>query len=144
MKAYQYKNLIYIPVYKNAATSHEILFGRTLNWTEILSETIDWNNSTVFAHISNPYLRHLRGTTQFLVQNNLESVVDDPRFERFLVSGYFDHHCYPLTLMFGEKTSKINWLPLDHPKMSSNAITCSFLKQHGVDISEQQIGRAHV
>lgn len=78
MRAYQHQNLVYIPVYKNAATSHERLFGHKLNWKIILSENIDWHNSKVFSYISSPYHRHLRGTLEFLMKYNLESIIDDP------------------------------------------------------------------
>ena len=139
MRAYCFEHLVYIPIYKNAATSYEMLFGNLLNWSPILSENIDWTNHTVFAHISNPYIRHLKGTTQFLFDNNLTSVIDDPRFEKFLSSGYFDHHSYPLTLMFGKNITKIKWLPLDHPTIQGNTITCSFLNEHGIPITEDQI-----
>jgi hypothetical protein len=144
MRAYRFKHLVYIPIYKNAATSYEVLFGNVLNWPTFLSEDIDWSNDTVFAHISNPYERHLRGTTQFLYQNQLTSVIDDPRFEKFLSSGYFDHHSYPLTLMFGDNIKKIKWLPLDHPTIQSNTITCSFLQEHGIVITEDQIPNMNV
>jgi hypothetical protein len=136
MRAYRNGHLVYIPIYKNAATSYEILFGKILNWEIILTETIDWDNDTVFAHITHPYTRHLKGTIQFLYQHNLTSVIDDPRFNRFLISGYFDHHSYPLTQMFGDKVWKINWLPLDHPTISGDTITCCFLNKQGVEISE--------
>jgi hypothetical protein len=144
MRAYRYGHLVYIPIYKNAATSYEILFGTILNWKIILTETIDWNEDNVFAHITHPYTRHLKGTTQFLWQHELTSVIDDPRFNRFLISGYFDHHSYPLTQMFGDKIWKINWLPLDHPTISGDTITCSFLKNQGIDLFENQIPHANV
>jgi hypothetical protein len=139
MKAYRYKQLVYIPIYKNAATSHEVLFGKILNWETILTEHIDWSNNLVFSHISHPYHRHLRGTVEFLLKNNLTSVIGDPIFEKFLISGYFDQHTYPLTYMFGDKVNQINWLPIDHPTQFSNFITCAFLKKHGVDIDQDQI-----
>lgn len=139
MKAYRYKQLVYIPIYKNAATSHELLFGKILNWSSFLTEDINWDNDIVFAHISNPYTRHLRGTAQFLIQHKLESIIDDPRFEKLLSSGYFDHHSYPLSLMFGDKVNNINWIPLDHPTISGNTLTSSFLQEHGITISKDDI-----
>jgi len=144
MRAYRFRHLVYIPIYKNAATSYEVLFGNVLNWPTILTENIDWSTNTVFAHISNPYERHLRGTTQFLYQHQLTSVIDDPRFEKFLSSGYFDHHSYPLTLMFGDNVKKIKWLPLDHPTIHSDTIACSFLREHGITITENQIPNMNI
>ena len=108
-----------------------------------MSETIDWDNDIVIAHITHPYTRHLRGTAQFLEQNGLVSVIDDPKFNKFLIAGYFDHHSYPLTRMFGDKVWKINWLVLDHPTISGNTITCCFLKKHGIDLDENQIPHAN-
>ena len=144
MRAYRNGHLVYIPIYKNAASSHEVLFGKMLNWEMILTETIDWSNDTVFAHISHPYQRHLRGTVQFLHMHHLESVIDDSRFNKFLISGYFDHHSYPLNQMFGDKMWKINWLLLDHPTVSGDTITCSFLKRQGIDLVENQIPHENI
>ena len=139
MRAYRYQNLIYIPIYKNAASSHEKFFGQILNWEVILSENIDWNNDKVFSHISNPYHRHLRGTAEFLFKFNLESIVDEPRLEPIVSSAYFDQHCYPLHMMFGEKIKKITWLPIDHPQIPSNVITGTFLKNQGLHIDKSHI-----
>jgi len=138
MKAYRYNDLVYIPIYKNAATTYTILF-ESMNWQPMLSEHIDWDSHTVFAHITDPYQRHLKGTTQFLFQYDLESLVHDQRFNRLLAAGFFDQHTYPLSVMFGDRMNKINWLPIDSERMDGNTVTSKFLKQHGIDVAPAQI-----
>jgi len=144
MRAYRHEQLVYIPTYKNAATSYEHLFSKILNWEIILTENINWENDVVFGHISDPYVRHLRGTVQFLIQYNLKNIVDDKRFNRLLTSGYFDQHSYPLTLMFGEKSKKITWLPIDSIEYSSEKVTTTFLKKYGISIDLNQIPRLNI
>lgn len=51
------------------------------------------------------------------------------------MSAYFDQHCYPLNMMFGEKVKQITWLPLDHPQIASNIITSRFLQNQGYDLN---------
>lgn len=144
MRAYRYRQLVYIPIYKNAASSYEKLFGEILKWQVIGTEELDPINDTIFAHISNPYHRHLRGTAQFLVQNELEELIDDPRFEKIMTSGYLDQHAYPLIVMFGDLVHKITWLPLDHPKFTGDAITVWFLRQHSVYYPVDQIPHENI
>lgn len=139
MRTYRYQNLVYIPIYKNAASSYENFFGEILGWEVMSTENINWKVDTVFAHIREPYDRHLRGTAQFLYQYHLTSILEDDRFSRIVSMGYLDHHSYPITVMFKQNSYDIQWLPLDHPHISGDSITCAFLRKHGIDIKPAQI-----
>jgi hypothetical protein len=139
MLALRYKNLVYIPVSKNASTSFTFLFEKTLHWSRILTENIDWENDIVFAHIQNPYNRHIKGTFQFLQQNNLLNIIDDPKFAFLVSSACFDQHSYPLSYMFNNHVNQIQWIPLDHPAHSCNCLTVQFLKNNNFLLDETNI-----
>ena len=140
MLAYRHNQLVYIPISKHASTSYRNLFRYQLGWTEIQTDTIDWADDHVFSHIIDPYERHLKGTAEAMSQYNITDLIDDPRFLPLWTTAIFDIHSYPLFISFGENINKIDWLVLDHPTVSGNKITVKFLNDHGINISESDIG----
>jgi hypothetical protein len=142
MIAYRHNQLVYVPITKHASTTYTELFQNRLGWQQVQTESIDWTKDHVFAHIVNPYERHLKGTIEALRKYHILDIVDDPRFVKLLTTAVFDLHSYPLSATFGiERMWAIDWLMLDHPKWPGNKITSCFLQQHGVDVSEDDIPR---
>lgn len=139
MRIYRKDNLVYIPISKNASSTYLHVFKNVLKWESDLSENIDWDTNVVFSHISNPYTRHLRGTTQFIHQNNIASILDDERFAIVVANGFFDHHSIPLSALFGVLKEKITWIPIDQPGVSGDTMTCAFLEIHGYHLNESSI-----
>lgn len=143
MRAYRKNNLVFVPLYKNAATTYEHFFGYLLKWESILTENIDWNSDKVFSYISNPITRHIKGTVEFLTLKNLQHLVDHPDFRDIFVNGFFDHHTMPISILFGDKKDLIYWMPIDHPTTTSEELTGKFLASHGVSIDISKIKRYH-
>jgi hypothetical protein len=143
--AYRCNNLVYIPITKHASTSYTALFKDNLKWQEMQTDSIDWTNDHVFAHIIHPYERHLKGTAQALTRYQLIDFVDDPKFVKLFTTAIFDLHAYPLSSGFNiDQLYKIDWIPLDHALVSGNKLTCKFLFDQGIIISEQDIPMDHV
>jgi hypothetical protein len=141
---YRHKNLVYIPITKHASSTYTDLFQNKLGWEKTQSNFIDWDKDHVFSHIIHPYERHLKGTVEAIIKYGIRELVDHPKFSKLLTTAVFDLHSYPLTCTFGiERMFKIDWLLLDHPKYSGNAITAKFLQSNGIDISESDIPNIH-
>jgi len=143
MRGYRKNNLVFVPVYKNAATTYEYFFGTKLKWEPILTEDINWQEDIVFGYISDPIKRHIKGTVEFLTVQNLQHLVDHKDFLPIFVNGFFDHHSMPISLMFGDKKNLIHWIPVDHPKFTSEELTGKFLESNGVLIDVSKITRYH-
>ena len=139
MKALRFNNLVYIPITKHASSSYEQLFDKTLKWERIQTDRIDWQVDKVFAHIIHPYERHLKGIYQCLEKYRITDIINDPRFLKLLTTAVFDLHSYPLSVTFGDKIHAIDWLILDHHRISGNHITHKFLKSYGIDVEESTI-----
>jgi hypothetical protein len=139
MDAYRFNNLVYIPITKHASQTYVGLFRDVLGWTCVQTDTIDWQQDHVFAHLIHPYDRHLKGTVEALRHYQFEKLVDDEKFLLLLGTAVFDLHSYPLYQALGDQVNKIDWLLLDHPKFSGNYITCKFLQAQGIDIKESDI-----
>lgn len=134
MEAFRFNDLVYIPITKHASTSYRYLFREVLNWQEIQTDEIDWSTDHVFAHLLHPYTRHLKGITECILKYNLAELVDDNNFLKLLGTAVFDLHSYPLAPAFGDDLYKIDWILLDHHIYSSDYITLTFLKQHGIEV----------
>jgi len=139
MESYRFNNLVYIPITKHASSSYTELFKNVLNWKTIQSDKIDWLNDKVFAHIINPYERHLKGIAECLKKYEIDSITEDPRFLKLLTTAVFDLHSYPLAITFGDKLHSIDWLLLDHHRLSGDYITHKFLKSYGVMVQPSDI-----
>ena len=144
MQAIRFNNLVYIPITKHASTSYTNLFKDRLGWERTQTHQIDWNQDRVFAHIIDPFERHLKGIFQCLVKYDLLDLLEHPKFKTLLGTAVFDLHSYPLSVSFGDNIHKIDWLLLDHPRYSGNYVTCKFLQSQGVNIKETDIPQEHV
>lgn len=143
MLAYRFNHLVYIPITKHASTSYTELFVNQLNWIPIQTDSIDWNNDHVFAHLLHPYTRHLKGITECLIKYHLMDLVNDERFLTLLGTAVFDLHSYPLANVFGENLYKIDWLMLDHGDVSGDCLTVKLLNSYGINIAESDVLKLH-
>lgn len=139
MNAYRFNQLVYIPISKQASSSYTELFARQLNWQPIQTDSIDWKADHVFSHLLHPYTRHLKGITECLIKYNLMDLVDNEKFLTLLGTAVFDLHSYPLATVFGEHVYDIDWLLLDHDKISGDYLTVKFLENQGINIAESDI-----
>jgi len=144
MRSYRYNNLVYIPFTKHASTSYTELFENKLNWEPTYSDLINWETDHVFAHLLHPYTRHLKGITECIANYGLHDFVGNNKFLKLLGTAVFDLHSYPLSPALGENRYKIDWLPLDHHKVSGGRLTIKLLKSHGIEILESDIPNLNV
>lgn len=144
MRSYRYNNLVYIPFTKHASTSYTELFETKLNWVPTYSDLIDWETDHVFAHLLHPYTRHLKGITECVARYGLHDLVNNDRFLKLLGTAVFDLHSYPLSPALGEYRNKIDWLPLDHHKVSGDRLTVKLLHSYNIDILETDIPKLNV
>lgn len=140
MEAWRSNNLVYIPITKNASITYRNLF-KNLGWQEFQSDQINWDVDHVFAHLQDPYERHLKGITECLEKYNLFELVDNDNFLKLLGTAVFDLHSYPLAVAFGENFYKVDWILLDHPSYNPDDITKKFLAEHGIIVND--IPRLH-
>jgi hypothetical protein len=143
MLAYRHNHLVYIPITKHASTSYSELFGNILNWSTIQTDSINWEVDHVFAHLINPYTRHLKGITECLKKYDLRELVHHEKFLTLLGTAVFDLHSYPLAPAFGQNFYKVDWLLLDHHTVSGDYLTVKFLKSQGIDIVESDIPKLY-
>jgi hypothetical protein len=133
---------VYIPTFKNASSTYSQFFSQ-LGWSNWSIDYLDWDGDIIFSHISDPYERHIKGIVEYLRKTGLMEYIDDPKFLKLVSAGFFDHHTYPLHMMLGEKMSKIFWIPIDHPKISGDQLTCMFLKKFDIVIDPNHITKVH-
>jgi hypothetical protein len=143
MTAYRFKNLVYIPVFKNASTTYSNFF-QSIGWVPWLVDHINWKIDTIFAHISDPYQRHIKGLVEFLASRDLLNHLDSPEFLKLVSHGFFDQHSYPLHMMFGSNVEDILWIPCDHPGIASEHATCRFLQKFDICVTPDMIQRRYV
>ena len=132
MEAWRFNNLVYIPITKHASTSYTQLFRDQLSWQSIQSDEIDWDVDHVFAHLMQPYERHLKGITECLVKYNLTELVNNNNFLKLLGTAVFDLHSYPLSFAFGDNFYKVDWILLDDANVSGDAVTKKLLASYGI------------
>lgn len=147
MLAFRHNNLVYIPINKNASTSYTRFFNDVLKWERIDSYFIDWESDTLFAHIQDPLIRHLKGTVECLKKYDLLDLIDHPKFLTLLGTAVFDLHSYPICHMFAgnrDIIAKINWIPLDLKQYTGDFLTAKFLKSQGIDVDEKDIPHDNV
>lgn len=139
MEAWRFGNLVYIVITKHASTSFRSLFRDRLGWTETTHEAIVWNRDKAFAHIMDPVARHAKGTVEYIAQNNMWDILNDPKFETLLATACFDIHSYPISAQISQLDCyRVDWIMMDHPSISCNELTNKFLASHGINIGLDQ------
>jgi hypothetical protein len=144
MKVFRHKNLVYLPITKNASTSYTELFSNQLKWQTSYIDLIDWEKDHVFSHLLHPYTRHLKGITTCLMTYQLHDLVDNNNFLKLLGTAVFDLHSYPLTPALGENVYKIDWLLLDHSEVSGDYLTVKLLESYDIKITENDIPKLNI
>jgi hypothetical protein len=147
MLAYTKDNFVYISIPKNGCTTFSNLCEKN-GWDEInlLDAHLDLTDKVIWAHITDPEERYIKGIIQYLILNPSLSI-DDPALGRLLVSGVFDVHTYSLNMLMGPKiVLPINWIPLDcpitdyrivqhnKPIYNGDKLTNIFFEEYGIDL----------
>ena len=133
MEFFRYKNLVYIAILKNASRFYINFFKLQLGWKNINIEDIDWDHDIVFAHISNPIERHIKGIVQATKPKSsiIKKLIDHPEFEELLGYSILDAHSMPVCIVLGHHAEKIDWIPIDED-LPSEYFTVKFLEYYDI------------
>ena len=121
----------YVPVTKNASTTFTRLFA-DMGWTQTQLDLID-PTIEIFGHFRNPIERHFRGTAEFLVQNSILHLVEDPRWQQVWVRAVMDIHSYPVTWAMGEHVRRCHWIPMAK-QLDVDLLTRKHLSRYDIKI----------
>ena len=123
----------YFGIPKNGVLAHKKFF-KDHGWKEEpvwnLHENKISTDVIIIAHIRNPIERYIRGVVESLLTSTgkakdmsfLEKIKDDPTSLFYMLTSVNDNHTAPFSPMIPPSISpyQINWIPMDHPKWSSN------------------------
>ena len=147
MFGYKKDSLIYIKCPKNGCMTYSKFLERH-GWEKInlFDNDLDLNQHLLWAHITEPGLRHTRGLEQYL-KLNLDIDINDPQVAKILTSGVFDEHTFSLAMMLAPIWYlPIYWIPLDatitkwnrYPdspeQLDGDALTNHFWQEQGLDM----------
>jgi hypothetical protein len=129
------------------------------DYVNLFDPLLDLSQYKIFAHITDPEVRHTKGITQYL-RLNPDISLDNPQVAKLLVSGVFDEHTYSVSMMLGPIWDlPIHWIPLDvtikdhqpyepfdpnRHLYSGNDLTNQFFKENGLDLVIERDRRMNV
>ena len=105
------------------------------SWMPITDQEIDWQHNLVFSTIINPLERYARGLVQDLKCFDVDMSVWESMSANFWQEvSWLGVHSMPISYVFGDKVSLVNWIPLDLPGIEHQSLTKELLAQKGIDI----------
>lgn len=127
-------NLVYFVHSKCACSFYKQLFFK-LNWKEISSVDIDWNNHIVFSHIRDPLTKHRTGIIEWFYHNDKIDVLHENSknlnfFTMLSQISYLDHHSLSIHEHLGGNSELVNWIPIDQPGVDHVQQTFDLIEQH--------------
>jgi len=151
---------LYILCPKNGYITHNtFLAAHGWDYVNLFDPLLDLSQYKIFAHITDPEVRHTKGITQYL-RLNPDISLDNPQVAKLLVSGVFDEHTYSVSMMLGPIWDlPIHWIPLDatikdhqpyepfdpnRHLYSGNDLTNQFFKENGLDLVIERDRRMNV
>ncbi len=132
MEVRVYEKIAYLPINKNASSTFSNVFSPERGWSITQLDLLD-DSYEIFSHFRDPIDRHFKGTVEFLIQQNLTHLIDDPDWQKVWVRSVMDRHSYPLTWALGNYASKIHWIPI-HKLLPTNLLTHKYLMARGIDM----------
>jgi hypothetical protein len=123
----------YVPIAKNASTTYTQLFAG-IGWTRTQLDLLD-AGIEIFGHFRDPIERHFAGTAEFLCQNHITHLVEDPVWQQMWVRAVMDMHSYPVTWSMGSHAQRCHWIPM-HKQLDVDLLTRKYLAQHGITLGE--------
>jgi hypothetical protein len=128
--------LAWIKIAKNACTSWQ----KTLEGNGWCLENLSdyqgrWNEKIWIGFLRDPGIRHTMGVYQFLKNNNLTKILDEPQYSKIVCSLLMDEHTYSIHHMIPyELVTQTNWFIIDHQHFDYEVLVRKFCQQYGVDI----------
>ena len=147
MFGYRKDHLVYVQCPKNGCMTYSTFLSRQ-GWERInlFDNDLDLNQHLLWAHITEPVLRHTRGLEQYL-KVNPDIDINQEQVARILISGVFDEHTYSLSMMLAPIWYlPIYWIPLDATitkwnrwpqppeQLDGDALTNHFWQEQGLDL----------
>lgn len=136
MDVWRYQNLAYLPITKNASTTFTDFF-RSRDWVQSQLDFLP-RGTKIFGHFRNPIERHFKGTAEFLIQNKLEHLVDDPAWQKIYTHSVMDMHSMPITWALGERYKLIHWIPI-HKQIPTLLLTQKWLNANGFECNIENL-----
>jgi hypothetical protein len=125
MKVLVYNNLGYLPITKNASTTFTNFF-RDRGWQECQLDQIP-DSVKIFGHFQDPINRHFKGVAEFLYQNSMTHLVDDPSWQKIFTHSVMDIHSMPISWALGDRVHRIKWIPI-HRSINTGLLTQRWLE----------------
>ena len=121
----------YFPITKNASTTFTDHF-EGIGWERGQFDLLD-ESYEIFAHFRDPIERHFKGTAEFLLQNKIEHLADDPLWQKIWTRSVMDLHSYPVTWTVGNRL--INWI-LIKSGVDTIDLTRQWLATRNIDLGQ--------
>jgi hypothetical protein len=137
MRALVFKNMAYVPIWKNATSTFTELFEQMFDTKWIHVDKLD-NSYKLFGHIRHPIERHFRGVAQYIQGNNLTHLLDNENWQQICSTGIFDSHSYPITSMLGSHVKRVKWIPIASG-IDTNELTKKYLNSNNIEINDIKI-----
>jgi len=132
MEVRVYKKIAYLPINKNASSTFSQVLSPERGWEKTQLDMLD-DSYEIFSHFREPIERHFKGTAEFLIQQNLTHLVDDPDWQKIWIRAVMDRHSYLLVWSVGTRVNKIHWIPI-HESLPTNLLTHKYLLARGIDM----------
>lgn len=135
MYFYHNNSVAWIKIPKNACSSWEAVFTQ-LSWQkeDLLNPSIDISELVFFGFLQNPYIRHAKGITQYVIDSSLLDLLDS-KFNKLLVSGVFDEHTMSVSHLVPPRViENTTFFVIDHLHFDYELLVREFLKDYGVVI----------
>jgi hypothetical protein len=138
IQAFCKANYVYLAIPKNGLCTHTEFFERKgwrpRNIMELGS--VCGTQLIYISHIRKPINRYIKGIVQSFKNSDtidgfIEKMEKDPTYLRHILTSTNDDHTSSIWSMFPPQISpyQVNWIPMDHPKWSSNFLTNQLFRE---------------
>ena len=124
-------SLGYVPITKNASTTW-VQVCKDLGWQRTQLDQLDVR-TPIFGHFRDPIQRHFAGTAEFLWQNRIPHLADDPVWQKIWSRSVMDMHSYPVTWAMGEYARRCHWIPM-HEGLDVDYLTRDYLTRYDIRV----------
>jgi len=146
-QAYRCNNLVYFRHFKCASSFYLELFSKTLQWTQICIQDINWTEDHVFSYIRNPFNKRITGLAEYVCRiyqeenskdfnhNTFLELLNHPYFSRMIAKTFIlDDHSLPIYNILGTNAELVDWIPIDVDKINHVELTLKLLASHNINV----------
>jgi hypothetical protein len=128
--------LAWLKIAKNACSSWSSLFD-DLGWRceDLYSPSVPLSDLKFFGFLRDPDVRHNMGVAQYIMTERLQSLLEDPCYQRLCTSACFDEHSYSIHSQIpSDVIDSAEWFVMDHEHFDYETLVRNFLRLHSVDL----------